>query len=99
MKVQSINPSTGEVIASYPIHTPNEVASRIHVAPEAFERHCDSTFSERTEKMFRIAVLLESGAGEFGDLMTRTWTTPWMRPWLRGCRTTVRAVLRRNDSF
>ena len=24
MKVQSINPSTGEVIASYPIHTPND---------------------------------------------------------------------------
>jgi len=74
--MESVNPSTGEIIATYESHSPTEIEESIGRAAEAFYNHKATSFDERSKKMSRLAELLTSGAEEFGRLMTREMGKP-----------------------
>ena len=63
-----INPSTGEVFATMPVSGPADVDSVMVVAQKAFEQWSETTPSERSLAMFRIADAIEARADEFVDL-------------------------------
>ncbi|HEU6453595.1 MAG TPA: NAD-dependent succinate-semialdehyde dehydrogenase [Gemmatimonadaceae bacterium] len=68
--MNSINPSTGEVLGEYPELTPGELQGKLERAAEAFRRHRKTSFAERAEKMLRAAEILETEQRALGKLMT-----------------------------
>jgi len=63
-----IDPSTGEVFATMPVSGPADVDHAMGVAQEAFEAWRETTPSERSLAMFRVADALEARADELVDL-------------------------------
>ncbi|HTY71395.1 MAG TPA: gamma-aminobutyraldehyde dehydrogenase [Actinomycetes bacterium] len=59
-----INPTTGEVFASAPVSSPEDVDRAYRAAAEAFESWRDSTPSERQKALLAIADVLEDNAEE-----------------------------------
>ncbi len=66
----SINPATGETLATYPLLSASELDAKLACAASAFERHRRTTFAERTERMQRAAEILEREKRELGRIMT-----------------------------
>ncbi len=60
-----INPSTGEAFAATPISGPGDVDAAVRAATAAFDTWRDSTPSERSLALIRIADALEARADEF----------------------------------
>ncbi len=63
-----IDPSTGEAVARMPISSAADVDNAMVVAQEAFEKWRETTPSERSLAMFRVADAIEARADEFVDL-------------------------------
>jgi len=63
-----VDPSTGEVFATMPVSGPADVDHAMRVAREAFEAWRETTPSERSLAMFRIADALEARADDLVDL-------------------------------
>ncbi len=63
-----VDPSTGEVFATMPVSGPADVDHAMGVAQQAFEAWRETTPSERSLAMFRIADALEARADELVDL-------------------------------
>lgn len=74
--VTTHNPATGAPLATYPAHTGEEIESLLARAVAAFEAHSRTSFAERSEKMARLADLLEAQAGELAALMTAEMGKP-----------------------
>jgi betaine-aldehyde dehydrogenase len=62
-----VNPSTGEVFATMPLSGPADVDRAFTVARGAFESWRDTTPSERSLALFRIADAIEARADELVD--------------------------------
>ena len=71
-----IDPSTGEVFASMPVSDPVDVDHAMGVAQGAFERWRDTTPSERSLAMFRIADAIEARAEEIVALESQNTGKP-----------------------
>jgi succinate-semialdehyde dehydrogenase/glutarate-semialdehyde dehydrogenase len=67
--MKSVNPTTGEVIADYPEHSPAEVEAKIEASLRAFREWRRRPFSERAELIRAAAERLESRKDEFSRLM------------------------------
>jgi len=67
--VQSIDPTTGQVIATYAETTPDEVASHLTTATRLQKEWAKTDLSVRSEHMLRLADILERRADELADLM------------------------------
>ncbi|WP_446744096.1 NAD-dependent succinate-semialdehyde dehydrogenase [Silvibacterium acidisoli] len=76
MSFESINPTTGEKLASYPTHTAKEVEARIQTVFEGWQRWSKVSVSERTAFLTRLAELLEQRAEEYGKLITTEMGKP-----------------------
>lgn len=70
MSIASINPATGETLATFTPISSVELEEKLSLAAKAFERHRTSSFGERAEKLTRAAEILESESERFGSLMT-----------------------------
>jgi succinate-semialdehyde dehydrogenase/glutarate-semialdehyde dehydrogenase len=70
MALNSINPATGEVIATFEPHDDAEVERRLQASSQAFRTHRRSSFAERAQRMLRAAEILENEKERFGRLMT-----------------------------
>jgi len=70
MALSSINPATGEVIATIESHGEAEVERRIQLAAESFQRHRRTSFRERSRCLLRAAEILENEKDRFARLMT-----------------------------
>jgi alpha-ketoglutaric semialdehyde dehydrogenase len=68
---ESLNPSTGETIDSFPRSGADEVASAVATARAAFEEWRLVPAPERGNILFRFAQILERSKPELSDLMTR----------------------------
>jgi succinate-semialdehyde dehydrogenase / glutarate-semialdehyde dehydrogenase len=68
--MKSINPTTGELIAEYREHSPDEVEHRIDGAHQAFLDWRRTPFSHRATLMKSAAEILEDRKEEFARLMT-----------------------------
>jgi succinate-semialdehyde dehydrogenase / glutarate-semialdehyde dehydrogenase len=69
MAIESLNPSTGERLATFPEHTAAEVEAVLGAAHEAQRRWARTPFATRSPPMRRAAVLLKERAQEFARLM------------------------------
>src|SRR5260370_21686914 len=70
MPPQSINPATGQVIATIETHNDAEIERRVQLASDAFRAHRLTSFAERAERMLRAAAILDDEKERFGRLMT-----------------------------
>jgi aldehyde dehydrogenase (NAD+) len=68
---ESLNPSTGEVIESFPRSTADDVDRAVATARAAWEEWRLVPAPERGNILFRFAQLLERSKPELSDLMTR----------------------------
>jgi succinate-semialdehyde dehydrogenase/glutarate-semialdehyde dehydrogenase len=76
MALESIDPATGERIARYEEHTPEQVRAFAREAHEAFLAWRRRPFAERAEPLRRAAGLLEARAVEHAALMAREMGKP-----------------------
>ena len=76
MTLKSINPATGEVLATIEPHTAQQVDARLARAHEARVRWRAATFAERGAIMTKAAAILETERAELGRLMTREMGKP-----------------------
>ncbi len=70
MKINSINPATGELLKSFDPLTTAQIDEKLEVAANAFIGYRHMTFSERAKRMAKAAELLEAGKEQYGRLMT-----------------------------
>ncbi len=77
MDLVSRNPATGEVIATYPAHTSDDIERRI-AASVAATKHWSKTvpLAARAAFLVRLADLLEARAESYGALITREMGKP-----------------------
>ena len=76
MSLTSLNPATGEVLATIESHAAAEVEVRVAKAYDAWRRWRAATFAERAAILTRAADILEDERGELGRLMTREMGKP-----------------------
>jgi succinate-semialdehyde dehydrogenase/glutarate-semialdehyde dehydrogenase len=70
MAIASVNPATGETLATFPEATSDEVESALARAASAFERWRRTAFAERARWMRAAAELLERDKERLARLMT-----------------------------
>jgi succinate-semialdehyde dehydrogenase/glutarate-semialdehyde dehydrogenase len=76
MSIESINPSTGELIQTYEEMTPSQVNSIVESADKAFNHWRDTEFSERASLMKNAAAILQKNANEYAEMMAREMGKP-----------------------
>ncbi len=76
MNYQTINPATGELVASFPIASDAEVERALTRAQEAFRRWRRVAVDQRAELLLHIAQGLEDKAAEYGRLMAQEMGKP-----------------------
>jgi succinate-semialdehyde dehydrogenase/glutarate-semialdehyde dehydrogenase len=74
--MRSVNPATGEVVATYEETTPKAEAGIIESVHQAFLEWRKRSFAERAEPMRRAAAILRENAGEYARLMAREMGKP-----------------------
>ena len=77
MGFESRNPTTGEIIAHYPEHTPAEVEACLARAWSGWKSWSAAPLSERVAFLGRLADTLESRADEFARLITLEMGKPF----------------------
>jgi acyl-CoA reductase-like NAD-dependent aldehyde dehydrogenase len=70
MSFESRNPTTGEILGTYPEHTAHEVERRLQSAWDGWKHWSRTPLAERTAFLARLADLLEARAEEYARLIT-----------------------------
>ena len=70
MALSSVNPATGEVLATIEPHSDAEVERRIQLAADTFRQHRRTSFRERAQCLLRAADILEKEKDRFARIMT-----------------------------
>jgi succinate-semialdehyde dehydrogenase / glutarate-semialdehyde dehydrogenase len=70
MSIASINPATGELLATFAAASEQQVEDKLQHASLAFEDYRRSSFEERAHTMLRAVEILENEKKEFARLMT-----------------------------
>ena len=68
MPIESVNPTTGQVLHQFTPHTAAEVEEKLGLAERAFASHRRTTFNERGRLLHRVADMLEKDADRFAHL-------------------------------
>ena len=76
MKIQSINPATGERLRSFEPLAESQVEEKVERAAETFRRYRRIDVAARASMMARAAEILEAEKEEFGRLMTAEMGKP-----------------------
>lgn len=76
MSFQSINPATGDSVATYPGTSPAEVDAAIAAAHEAYLGWRDRPLAERTVPLVALGALLRERRDDLGALMTAEMGKP-----------------------
>lgn len=76
MSMKVTNPVTGEVVAEYPLDTPEQVEAKLSLAQGAHEKLKRMSFAERSKLMHAAADLLEAEVGETAAMVTREMGKP-----------------------
>jgi succinate-semialdehyde dehydrogenase/glutarate-semialdehyde dehydrogenase len=70
MPIASVNPATGETVATFEALTAGDIERKLQRAVEAFEVNRARSFAERAERMLKAAEILETRAGDYARLIT-----------------------------
>jgi succinate-semialdehyde dehydrogenase/glutarate-semialdehyde dehydrogenase len=76
MSLQSIDPASGQLLATYRELSAAEVACIIEAAHAAFVKWRETAFAERAEALKRLAAVLRRRGGELARLMTMEMGKP-----------------------
>jgi succinate-semialdehyde dehydrogenase/glutarate-semialdehyde dehydrogenase len=76
MTIQSVNPATGEGVATYEETTPEAASGIIQSVHEVFLEWRRRPFAERSAPMRRAAGILRDNAGDYARLMAREMGKP-----------------------
>ncbi|MBA2588873.1 MAG: aldehyde dehydrogenase family protein [Alphaproteobacteria bacterium] len=76
MSFESRNPTTGELIATYPEHTPAEVEQRLQLAWNGWKTWSRAPLEERKAFLVQLAELLEARAEDYGKLIVAEMGKP-----------------------
>ena len=76
MLFESKNPTTGELLGTYPEHTAAEVEASLQSAWDGWGRWSRTPLSERTAFLLRLAELLETRAEQYARLITTEMGKP-----------------------
>jgi succinate-semialdehyde dehydrogenase/glutarate-semialdehyde dehydrogenase len=68
--IASINPSTGETVATFAALTPQELESKLARADQAYRAYHSTSFADRAQWLSRAADILETERNAFGRIMT-----------------------------
>jgi succinate-semialdehyde dehydrogenase/glutarate-semialdehyde dehydrogenase len=72
----TVNPATGEALETFPLLDAAGLEAALARAAAAFERHRQTSFEERAEKLRRVADLLERDKRSHAQRMTREMGKP-----------------------
>lgn len=75
--MKSINPVNGDMIRNYEEHTDKGIISIINGVDKAFTNWKLTSFSQRSELMMNVAVLLRSHSAELGKLISMEMGKVW----------------------
>ncbi|HJS68357.1 MAG TPA: NAD-dependent succinate-semialdehyde dehydrogenase [Nitrososphaera sp.] len=75
-KIETINPSTGKVIAAYDNESPEEVSRKVKAATEAFPKWKKLDLAERAEYMRRLGRVMRKNREEYARLVTEEMGKP-----------------------
>jgi succinate-semialdehyde dehydrogenase / glutarate-semialdehyde dehydrogenase len=70
MTIATVNPATGETLATFEKLTATEIETALKRAVAAAEANRGRSFADRARKMIRVASLLEERAPEYGRMIT-----------------------------
>ncbi|HEX8173249.1 MAG TPA: NAD-dependent succinate-semialdehyde dehydrogenase [Thermoanaerobaculia bacterium] len=70
MSIASVNPATGETIATFEALSGSDIEQKLARAVTAFAANRERSFAERAERMRRAADLLDSRANDYARTMT-----------------------------
>src|SRR5436305_13291400 len=76
MVIQSINPATEEILASFDEFTPTQIDEALDEAAGAFRQWRAASFAERAEPMRRAARYLRANKQRFAGLITAEMGKP-----------------------
>lgn len=77
MKFESINPYSGETIATYQEHTREEISQKLLAADEAFHSWKDLSIAERSSLMHKAADVLTANAERYAKTITEEMGKPF----------------------
>ena len=75
-KIETINPATGKIIATYDNETPDQVSKRVKAGREAFASWKKRDLSERTELMRRLGRVMRKSREEYARVVTEEMGKP-----------------------
>lgn len=75
-KIETVNPSTGKVIASYDNISPEEVSRKVKSARDAFAKWKKLDIAERAEYMRRLGRVMRKNREEYARLVTEEMGKP-----------------------
>ncbi|PMB28422.1 NADP-dependent succinic semialdehyde dehydrogenase [Fischerella thermalis CCMEE 5319] len=70
MPIATINPATGELLKKFEPHSDAEIAAKLDLAQQAFEHYRQTSFSERSRWLDKVADMLEQEKADLAKLMT-----------------------------
>jgi succinate-semialdehyde dehydrogenase/glutarate-semialdehyde dehydrogenase len=70
MPITSINPATGQTLATFAALSAQELEQKLCQAQSAFHQHRKTSFSYRAERLMRAAQILEDESERLGAIMT-----------------------------
>ncbi len=77
MKLETWNPSTGELVETYPVHAALDIEARIALSHETAKTWSrDVSMQDRTAFLLRLAGILEQRAEDYGRLITTEMGKP-----------------------
>jgi succinate-semialdehyde dehydrogenase/glutarate-semialdehyde dehydrogenase len=75
-RMKSVNPATGETVATYQEHDDEVVEQRLTRAQETFEEWSDRSIREREELLANAADVLRDNTEKYAEIMTREMGKP-----------------------
>src|ERR1041384_1851667 len=76
MAIRSIDPATGQEVASYPETSPAQVQGRVKEAETAFRAWRRADVDERAAKLSIMAEIFRAGRTDYAQLMAREMGKP-----------------------
>ncbi len=77
MSIATINPTTGETLKTFDPLTDREIETKLALAAEAFEKHRQTTFQQRSQWLNKAADILERDKQKFAQIMTTEMGKPF----------------------
>ena len=101
MSFESKNPTTGELLGTYPEHSAHEIEQRLQSAWDGWKHWSRTPLSERTAFLLRLANLLESRVEEYARLITLEMGKPIGQAYneLAGARARIRYFLDQSERW